>query len=119
MTKIVHPSIAETAFTCPHCHALTTQQRFSATASRLDDGRTPAVWTLNSIEKVDALKKKSADAEERDRVAEFEAIMRRAVTGFGFSVGRRTPTTCIGTHTIFQFKSASTAARTPSGFMIG
>ena len=59
MTKIVHPSIAETAFTCPHCHALTTQQWFSATASRLDDGRTPAVWTLNSIEKVDALKKKA------------------------------------------------------------
>ena len=119
MNKIVYPSTAETAFTCPHCHALTTQQWFSATASRLDDGRTPAVWTLNSIERVDALKKKSADAEERDRAAEFEAIMRRAVTRFGFSVGRRTPTTCIGTHTIFQFQSASTVASTPSGFMIG
>jgi hypothetical protein len=55
----VHPSIAETAFTCPHCHALTTQQWFSVTASRLDDRRTPAVWTLNFIEKVDALKKKA------------------------------------------------------------
>lgn len=39
--KYVPPSIAETAFNCPHCGALAKQFWFSALAGQKDDNRTP------------------------------------------------------------------------------
>jgi hypothetical protein len=44
MSRIVQPSVRETAFSCPHCSALTTQQWYTLYAKQIDDkNRLPLV----------------------------------------------------------------------------
>ncbi len=54
MPKHVTASIKETAFSCPHCGALTTQYWYELLANaRSDDSLTPQVWTAAAMAKVD------------------------------------------------------------------
>jgi len=57
MSETVEPSIAETAFSCPHCGAFTTQFWYKLFGDAMDDGKTPLIPKP-------ALKKKLANDSE-------------------------------------------------------
>ena len=65
--KYISPSVRETAFSCPHCDALTTQYWFSLWAQRNEENRLPHVPNQEWVERVRSL-------EDFDQQAKDELI---------------------------------------------
>ncbi|HAD87193.1 MAG TPA: hypothetical protein DCG48_07510 [Rhodospirillaceae bacterium] len=64
--KHVPPTIEETAFSCPHCGAYTTQYWFNVFSNRVDAGKTPHIVTEAMVENFK--NDKNLDKETRDRL---------------------------------------------------
>jgi len=68
------PSIRETAFSCPHCGAYTTQHWYQAYAKYIDEERKiPSIPTKDFVERIRA--SKDVDEESRQRIIELAQKM--------------------------------------------
>jgi len=68
-SKIVLPSIRETAFCCPHCDVLTTQHWYDLLADQTEDDKPPYIPTASHRAHIET--DSTMDAKERKAMLEF------------------------------------------------